>query len=101
MSKRVYGVICQQCGKKFNPERSSAKFCSDKCRVASHRQLHATSKGDKLKIMMDSHDRLADEFDKANAEYAGNPANKEAFEKMVNINQAMRGIVKKMADLLE
>ena len=30
-------VECHHCGKKFQPKRSTAKFCSDRCRVANHR----------------------------------------------------------------
>ncbi len=30
-------VKCHHCGKKFQPKRSTAKFCSDRCRVVNHR----------------------------------------------------------------
>ena len=29
---------CEVCGKQFEPKRSTARFCSSNCRVASHRQ---------------------------------------------------------------
>jgi hypothetical protein len=29
---------CQQCGETFTPNRSDARFCSARCRVAKHRQ---------------------------------------------------------------
>jgi hypothetical protein len=28
---------CAQCGATFTPKRSSAQFCSTRCRVAAHR----------------------------------------------------------------
>lgn len=31
-------AICQQCGKDFQAQRVTAKFCSDVCRVKSHRK---------------------------------------------------------------
>ena len=31
-------VTCQQCGKKFQPKRSTARFCTTTCRVKSHRR---------------------------------------------------------------
>ena len=31
-------VTCQQCGKKFQPKRRTARFCSNTCRVKSHRR---------------------------------------------------------------
>jgi predicted RNA-binding Zn-ribbon protein involved in translation (DUF1610 family) len=31
-------VACQHCGAAFTPARSTARFCSPKCRVAAHRQ---------------------------------------------------------------
>lgn len=33
---------CQHCGNTFTPKRSTAKFCSDKCRIASHRANKVT-----------------------------------------------------------
>jgi len=30
-------AICEQCGIEFTPKRSTAKFCSDLCRVRHHR----------------------------------------------------------------
>ena len=29
--------ICQACRKPFTPKRSTARFCSDRCRLAAHR----------------------------------------------------------------
>jgi hypothetical protein len=34
---RTAGVGCRHCGGAFTPERTSARFCSPKCRVAAHR----------------------------------------------------------------
>jgi hypothetical protein len=31
-------VDCQQCGKRFQPKRSTARYCSSTCRVKAHRQ---------------------------------------------------------------
>ncbi len=31
-------VTCQNCGEPFTPQRSTAKFCSDNCRVAYNRK---------------------------------------------------------------
>ena len=33
---------CQHCGQRFQPKRSNARFCSARCRVASHRQRQTT-----------------------------------------------------------
>ena len=30
-------MICEQCGKSFEAKRSTARFCSSKCRLRSHR----------------------------------------------------------------
>jgi hypothetical protein len=29
---------CEQCGSKFHAQRTTARFCSARCRVAHHRQ---------------------------------------------------------------
>lgn len=34
----VTGQECEQCGEFFTPERSTAKYCSTKCRVAASRE---------------------------------------------------------------
>jgi endogenous inhibitor of DNA gyrase (YacG/DUF329 family) len=33
-------VTCQQCGQGFLAKRSDARFCSPRCRTASHRSQH-------------------------------------------------------------
>ena len=30
-------IACSHCGERFNPQRSTAKYCSTNCRVAAHR----------------------------------------------------------------
>ncbi|MBN1819785.1 MAG: hypothetical protein JW833_03675 [Prolixibacteraceae bacterium] len=35
----VTTVTCLECGKEFTPKRSTARFCSDKCRVRYNRRL--------------------------------------------------------------
>jgi hypothetical protein len=30
-------LACAHCGKRFRPQRSSARYCSTRCRVAAHR----------------------------------------------------------------
>jgi endogenous inhibitor of DNA gyrase (YacG/DUF329 family) len=37
-AERRKGRICQACGAPVEAERSSKKFCSDRCRVAAHRK---------------------------------------------------------------
>jgi hypothetical protein len=33
-------TTCAQCGATFTPRRSTARYCSDRCRVAAHRAAH-------------------------------------------------------------
>ena len=32
-------IRCEACGERFAPQRSTARFCSARCRVAAHREL--------------------------------------------------------------
>jgi hypothetical protein len=41
----VVDVPCQRCGIPFRPRRTTARYCSDKCRVAAHRQAAARPSG--------------------------------------------------------
>src|SRR5215469_16767850 len=34
---------CEECGKRFTPRRASAITCSNRCRIARHRRLHAST----------------------------------------------------------
>jgi len=34
-------AICQHCGNTFTPQRSTARFCSTACRVATHRAANS------------------------------------------------------------
>ena len=42
-------IRCGSCGEKFQPVRSTAKFCSAKCRVAANRAKSAKTKSTKKK----------------------------------------------------
>jgi len=41
-------VNCQHCGKSYHAKRSTSKFCSSRCRVASHRAPSAKERYDEL-----------------------------------------------------
>lgn len=34
-------VVCVECGRHFQGMRSTAKYCSDRCRTIAHRKRHA------------------------------------------------------------
>jgi hypothetical protein len=36
---------CEHCGEKFRPQRTTARFCSAKCRVYAARAKAATARG--------------------------------------------------------
>lgn len=37
VSTVTVSVACQQCGRTFDAQRSTARFCSNRCKVRSHR----------------------------------------------------------------
>lgn len=51
--QEVYKKECEQCGKPFEAQRNTAKFCSDSCRVAASRVTVTDSAKDSVTKMED------------------------------------------------
>ena len=45
MRTMSFKAKCQQCGKTFDAERSTAQFCSNACRQLTHRKRHPQPPG--------------------------------------------------------
>ena len=99
---------CEYCSQSFEPMRSTAKFCSTKCRVNFNREMKRVNailnsearKGDKLAMLMDESDKISKEMHQYLTDIRLGKNLKNAWFAIDDLRARDRVLIRKIAALL-